>query len=166
VADAVDGAQPAYDRATELAQDEAASEAQPEPEISQVAKARSVSMNETPIFRAMMSRWLTDDADPSGPSQWAPTEADEAWSAAARIEEAHPLEESPAGLPKRRPGNYLIPGAIESDTPALAAPAANRRDPEAIRRNLQRHQQGVVSGRTEAQEAHDGNHREEADVHH
>jgi hypothetical protein len=63
----------------------------------------------------------------------------------------------------RRPGNRLIPGAADEPTPTQAAPATSRRDPETIRRNLNRHQKGVSDARTEAQ---DGNHREEADVHH
>jgi len=124
------------------------------------------NLNDTPIFRAMMSRWLTDEPVPAtDDAAWSPSEADAAWSAAARIEESQPYEESSAGLPKRRPGSFLIPGAIENvDAPEAAeAPAVNRRDPEAIRRRLNRHQQGVSSARTEAQ---DGNHREEADVHH
>jgi hypothetical protein len=121
-------------------------------------------LNDTPIFRAMMSRWLTDDSGAAPAStSWSTNEADRAWSAAARIEETQPLEESAAGLPKRRPGNYLIPGAIEESDEKPAAPAASRRDPEAIRRNLNRHKNGVSSARTEAQ---DGTHREEADVHH
>jgi hypothetical protein len=126
--------------------------------------APSGTLNDTPIFRAMMSRWLTDDPGPDVQvTQWSPTEADQAWSAAARIEEAQPLEESPAGLPQRRPGNHLVPGAIERpESPAATSPAVNRRDPEAIRRSLNRHHQGVSAARTETQ---DGSHREEADVH-
>jgi hypothetical protein len=120
-------------------------------------------INDTPIFRAMMSNWLTDDTSATSGS-WSTNEADAAWSAAARIEAQEPTEESSAGLPKRRPGSYLVPGAM--DTPGAAPAAAttgSRRDPETIRRNLNRHHQGVSSARTEAQ---DGTQREEADVHH
>jgi hypothetical protein len=127
-------------------------------------EAPRTTLNDTRIFRAMMSRWLTDDSGPApAATSWSTNEADQAWSAAARIEETQPLEESAAGLPKRRPGNYLIPGTIDESDDKPAAPAAPRRDPEAIRRNLNRHQNGVSSARTEAQ---DGTHREEADVHH
>jgi signal transduction histidine kinase len=134
----------------------------PEPLPPAPALAQN-DINDTPIFRAMMSNWLTDDTSGTSGS-WSTSEADAAWSAAARIEEQEPTEESSAGLPKRRPGSYLIPGAM--DVPE-AAPAAvttgSRRDPETIRRNLNRHHQGVSSARTEAQ---DGTQREEADVHH
>jgi hypothetical protein len=111
----------------------------------------------------MMSRWLTDDSSVPAAAAWSTNEADQAWTAASRIEETQPLEESAAGLPMRRPGSYLVPGAVDESDQKPAAPAAPRRDPEAIRRNLNRHQNGVSSARTEAQ---DGTHREEADVHH
>ena len=118
----------------------------------------------------MMSRWLTDDTDGAS-AAWSPSAADEAWSAAARVEEEAPLQESSAGLPMRRPGSRLVPGAITQPaipaeaavTAAPTAPAESGRDPETIRRNLNRHQKGVSAARTEAQ---DGTHREEADVHH
>ncbi len=150
----------------EQAEVEQAEVEQAEVEQAEVEQAETPrgDLNDTPIFRAMMSRWLTDDSGsvPAATS-WSTNEADQAWSAAARIEENPPLEESAVGLPKRRPGNYLIPGAIDEPDEKPAAPAASRRDPEAIRRNLNRHKNGVSSARTEAQ---DGTHREEADVHH
>jgi signal transduction histidine kinase len=119
--------------------------------------------NDTPIFRAMMSNWLTDDTSAASGS-WSTSEADAAWTAAARTEAQEPMEESSAGLPKRRPGSHLVPGAIEAVAEApVPPPTGSRRDPETIRRNLSRHHQGVSSARTEAQ---DGTQREEADVHH
>ena len=119
-------------------------------------------LNDTPIFRAMMSSWLTTDPAPSQQGEaWTGNEGDEALFAAH--EETRPLEESAAGLPKRRPGNSMIPGGIDQQDEQPAATAVSRRDPEAIRRNLNRHKNGVSSARTEAQ---DGTHREEADVHH
>jgi hypothetical protein len=138
-------------------------EAHTDPVVEQAPAPRTADLNDTPIFRAMMSRWLTDDSSVPAAASWSTNEADQAWSAAARIEETQPLEESAAGLPMRRPGSFLIPGAVDESDQKPAAPAAPRRDPEAIRRNLNRHKNGVSSARTEAQ---DGTHREEADVHH
>jgi signal transduction histidine kinase len=138
-------------------------EAHVDPVVEQAPAPRTADLNDTPIFRAMMSRWLTDDSSVPAAASWSTNEADQAWSAAARIEETQPLEESAAGLPMRRPGSFLIPGAVDESDQKPAAPAASRRDPEAIRRNLNRHKNGVSSARTEAQ---DGTHREEADVHH
>ena len=132
--------------------------------------AQAGPLNDTPIFRAMMSNWLTDPSAQPAAENWSPTEADAAWSAAARIEEQEPVQESSAGLPMRRPGSNLIPGAMDAAPAAEVAPASpttaptgSRRDPETIRRNLNRHKNGVSAARTEAQ---DGTHREEADVHH
>ena len=131
--------------------------------------AQAGPLNDTPIFRAMMSNWLTDGSAQPAADNWSPTEADQAWSAAARIEEQQPVQESSAGLPMRRPGSNLIPGAMDAAAPAPApetptvTPTGSRRDPETIRRNLNRHKNGVSAARTEAQ---DGTHREEADVHH
>ena len=132
---------------------------EPEPE-----EAPTAVLNDTPIFRAMMSRWLTDDPGPAAQAPaWSPTEADEVFSAAASNEEAAPLEQSSAGLPMRRPGNHMVVGGMErTGASPSAPPAPNRRDPEAIRRSLNRHQQGVSSARTETQ---DGTQREDADVH-
>jgi hypothetical protein len=134
----------------------------------EVEAAPAGPLNDTPIFRAMMSNWLTDGSAQPTADNWSPTEADQAWSAAARIEEQQPVHESSAGLPMRRPGSNLIPGAMDAAAPAPAttptvAPTGSRRDPETIRRNLNRHKNGVSAARTEAQ---DGTHREEADVHH
>ena len=74
---------------------------------------------------------------------------------------------STSGLPMRRPGTTMSPttDSGETDAPAeeAVAPATSRRDPEAVRRSLTRHKNGVSTARTEAQ---DGTHREEADVHH
>lgn len=138
---------------------------EPRPHVEESSDEPTAPLDDTPIFRAMMSRWLTDDTQPgTSASGWSSSEADQAWSAAARIEETEPLEESSAGLPKRRPGKNLIPGAIDHapDDQPVATPTG-RRDPESIRRSLNRHKNGVSSARTDTQ---DGTHREEADVHH
>ena len=86
----------------------------------------------------MMSNWLTDDST-ARPGPGRRTRSTKRGRSPPGIEEQEPTEESPAGLPMRRPGSYLIPGAV--DTPE-AAPVAtgSRRDPETIRRNLNRHQ--------------------------
>ena len=52
-----------------------------------------------------------------------------------------------AGLPRRAPGHRLVPGAVEPVVPN-ERPSSRGRDPEAIRANLSRHQQGVRNGRT------------------
>ncbi|MFF2111877.1 sensor histidine kinase [Rhodococcus koreensis] len=99
----------------------------------------------TPIFSDMVSDWLTDPTGAEGaPGVWH-SAGDAGWSAAERISET-PVEVDPEiGLPKRRPGDRLVPGTVEGahNTGTLR----RVRDPETIRANLSRHQQGVRNGR-------------------
>ncbi|MFD9665901.1 sensor histidine kinase [Rhodococcus sp. NPDC059968] len=99
----------------------------------------------TPIFSDMVSDWLTDPTGTEGaPGDWH-SAGDAGWSAAERISET-PVEVDPEiGLPKRRPGDRLVPGTVEGahNTGTLR----RVRDPETIRANLSRHQQGVRNGR-------------------
>jgi hypothetical protein len=99
-------------------------------------------VSETPIFREMSSSWLSENDSSDLP--WASTEIDEGWQAAERATAAEPAEVAPSGLPVRRPGSTLVPGqAGATDTGTVA------RDPEAIRRHLNRHRAGVQRGRRE-----------------
>ena len=107
--------------------------------VSTPASATPRSQEDTPIFRAMGSPWLsTSDGEQVDSS-------------------------SSSGLPMRRPGGHLVPDTAE-DASAAPQPAARKsRDPEAIRRSLNRHQSGVNSAR--AQDPNEPT-REEADVPH
>ncbi len=133
------------------------SDVQADPQAAPTGK-----MNETPIFRSMMTGWLaTDPAADAQDGTWTGDQPDqELFSAEA---DHAPRQESAAGLPMRRPGNTMNSGGSDSAVEEPVAPATSRRDPEAIRRSLNRHKNGVSTARTEAQ---DGTHREEADVHH
>ncbi|NLU84648.1 hypothetical protein HCA44_17885, partial [Rhodococcus sp. HNM0569] len=103
------------------------------------------SADPTPIFADMMSNWLTDPtASDTTMGEWH-SAGDEAWAAVDRVI-AKPVEVDPEiGLPKRRPGERLLPGAVDdaSDTGTFR----KVRDPDAIRAKLSRHQQGVRNGR-------------------
>ena len=97
---------------------------------------------ETPIFRQLSSSWLSEDGTDDLP--WASHEIDEGWQAAERATAAETAGTSPSGLPMRRPGSTLVPGhAGDGDGATIA------RDPEAIRRHLNRHRAGVQRGRRE-----------------
>ncbi|MBD3944119.1 sensor histidine kinase [Nocardioides ganghwensis] len=99
------------------------------------------SGGESPIFKSMRSGWLTGDA-----SQIHETEVDRGWEIAEHVaEEAPAVESTPVGLPRRAPGERLVPGSVTPPT------AAKTRDPEAIRRRLQAHTAGVSRGRRAAQ---------------
>ncbi|TGN63916.1 sensor histidine kinase [Nocardioides eburneiflavus] len=96
---------------------------------------------ESPIFKSMRSGWLTGDA-----TQIHETEVDRGWEIAEHVaEEAPAVESTPVGLPRRAPGERLVPGSVTPPT------AAKTRDPEAIRRRLQAHTAGVSRGRRAAQ---------------
>ncbi|WP_206024487.1 ATP-binding protein [Rhodococcus sp. 14C212] len=104
----------------------------------------------TPIFADMMSSWLVDPT--SLPEDRRPewnSRADVGWKAAQEAAQAPVEQLTTAGLPRRAPGHRLVPGAVAS--PATGSvPAVRRRDPETIRANLSRHQQGVRNGRASA----------------
>ncbi|MBD3923225.1 hypothetical protein IEZ26_01215 [Nocardioides cavernae] len=97
---------------------------------------------ESPIFKSMRSGWL----DGEGKGEWHETEVDRGWEIAEHVSEPAPVVEStPVGLPRRAPGERLVPGSVTPPT------AAKTRDPEAIRRRLQAHTAGVSRGRRAAQ---------------
>ncbi|WP_439937040.1 ATP-binding protein [Nocardia sp. N13] len=96
---------------------------------------------DSPIFKSMRSGWLTGDA-----SEIHETEVDRGWEIAEHVAEVAPVAESTVtGLPRRAPGERLVPGSVTPPT------AAKTRDPEAIRRRLQAHTAGVSRGRRAAQ---------------
>ncbi|NPC40980.1 ATP-binding protein [Nocardioides sp. zg-1230] len=97
---------------------------------------------ESPIFKSMRSGWLAGE----GKGEWHETEVDRGWEIAEHVTEPAPVAESTsAGLPRRAPGERLVPGSVTPPT------AAKTRDPEAIRRRLQAHTAGVSRGRRAAQ---------------
>ena len=97
---------------------------------------------ESPIFKSMRSGWLAGE----GKGEWHETEVDRGWEIAEHVTEPAPVVEStPVGLPRRAPGERLVPGSVTPPT------AAKTRDPEAIRRRLQAHTAGVSRGRRAAQ---------------
>ncbi|WP_040686466.1 HAMP domain-containing sensor histidine kinase [Nocardia vinacea] len=102
----------------------------------------------TPIFAGMMSAWLADPTTGELPvlTNWH-SAADEGWSAAERAADPTITERTTSGLPKRDPGNQLVPGGAESGSAATESAASTRRDPETIRTGLNRYQRGVRDGR-------------------
>jgi hypothetical protein len=101
--------------------------------------------DDSPIFRALRSHWLTPDGD--GVGGWTSPEIDAGWEAADRSAAPAAAQVSEAGLPMRRPGNRLEPGGVSSAASVVS------RDPEAIRARLSAHSAGVARGRREAVDA-------------
>jgi len=75
------------------------------------------------------------------------TEVDRGWEIAEHAAEEAPVARglTTIGLPRRAPGERLIPGSVTPPVPS------KMRDPEAIRRRLQAHTAGVSRGRRAAQ---------------
>ncbi|KLL96823.1 hypothetical protein NJ76_05940 [Rhodococcus sp. IITR03] len=100
----------------------------------------------------MMSDWLVDPTslpEDRRKREWR-SAADAGWEAAQRATEAPVEEHTTAGLPRRAPGERLVPGAVRAPATGELPRTIRRRDPEAIRANLSRHQQGVRNGRASA----------------
>ncbi|GAA1438642.1 hypothetical protein GCM10009641_44360 [Mycobacterium cookii] len=98
--------------------------------------------SDSPIFKSMRSGWLASE----GEGEFHHTEIDRGWEIAEKAAEEVPVVESTVtGLPRRAPGERLVPGSVTPPT------AAKTRDPEAIRRRLQAHTAGVSRGRRAAQ---------------
>ncbi|MCV7431548.1 ATP-binding protein [Mycolicibacterium bacteremicum] len=112
------------------------------------------------IYQKMLSEWLVDPTDlgTSTDLDWKSV-WDNGWSAAESAEATPVDEHTPEGLPVRRPGARLVPGA--GDTPGRHASVASDSadpptgplpDPAAIRASLSSHFGGVHAGRSHARD--------------
>ncbi|WP_431874804.1 sensor histidine kinase [Amycolatopsis sacchari] len=106
----------------------------------------------TPIFERVVSNWFSEHT-PDDQAEQAPaarnwvTPSDEARRAAERaVQQPATAVLSPAGLPTRRPGAQLAPGAAQPRRGGAAKPA-DFRDPAAVRNNLSRHYNGLRAAR-------------------
>ncbi len=109
------------------------------------------------IYQKMLSEWLVDPTDlgASPDLDWKSV-WDHGWSAAASAEDAPVTEHTEAGLPVRRPGERLVPGAGAAATqqaPVVLDPADSDSDPDplpdpaAVRAGISNHFGGVYAGR-------------------
>ncbi|WP_335327789.1 HAMP domain-containing sensor histidine kinase [Mycolicibacterium neoaurum] len=108
------------------------------------------------IYQKMLSEWLVDptdlgvDTDLDWKSVW-----DNGWSAAEAAESTPAVEHTAEGLPVRRPGARLVPGAGEAD-PGAVEPndpvTAPLPDPATIRASLSSHFAGVHAARSRSQD--------------
>ncbi|MCG7592918.1 sensor histidine kinase KdpD [Mycobacterium sp. PSTR-4-N] len=103
------------------------------------------------IYQTMLSEWLVDPHELSHSTDlnWQ-TVWDHGWSAAAAAQAAPVQERTPEGLPIRRPGARLVPGAAQHTDAAGGAPLV--RDPDAVRAGMASHFGGVAAGRRHARE--------------
>jgi signal transduction histidine kinase len=119
---------------------------------------------ETPIFHAMLSRWFTERQERSAaPEIAAPqpaeepameadsgweTESDAGWRAAEVASQPVADEVTTAGLPKRRPQAFLVPGSAGPPTPTNGQPTSPpTRNAYAVRDRIASYQRGLYLGR-------------------
>jgi signal transduction histidine kinase len=126
-------AEPAYDQEPAVEEVEVLEQPAPAP-----VAAVALEEEDSPIFRALRSAWLT--ADESG--SWSDNEVEAGWERAESVAEVAPSEvPTHHGLPMRQPGTRLVPGGVTKQAAAIV------RDPEAIRARLAAHAAGVRRGR-------------------
>jgi Histidine kinase-, DNA gyrase B-, and HSP90-like ATPase len=161
----------------------AAEEAAGEPARHAVHEPSPTAGSDDAIYQKMLSEWLVDphdlanSTDLNWESVW-----DHGWSAAEAAEDAPVHEHTEEGLPLRKPGARLVPGAVDAagtdapsngghhrnggahrsdytdDEVASAAEfdtggqAIPLRDPDAVRASISNHFGGVHAGRSHAQE--------------
>ncbi|MBI5340458.1 MAG: sensor histidine kinase [Mycolicibacterium rufum] len=113
--------------------------------------AKEDSTDDDAIYQKMLSEWLVDPHELSHSTDlnWQ-TVWDHGWSAAAAAESAPVLDHTVEGLPVRRPGARLVPGAPDDAGNGSGAHAA--RDPDAVRAGIVNHFGGVHAGRLRAQQ--------------
>ncbi|WP_245866212.1 sensor histidine kinase [Rhodococcoides kyotonense] len=119
-----------------------------------------------PIYQRMVSEWLVDPATGQGRSRSWTTPADSGWAAARNATDNEVGQRTDAGLPARRPGARLVPGAVDQRPPTNGSVGLSPQDriptrsPEAVRDKLTSHFTGVRTGRAEDVS---GRHRTEED---
>jgi signal transduction histidine kinase len=126
------------------------------------------SIDDTPIFHAMLSRWFTEGTgtESSTPTATATeavsysvespvedgasweSEADAGWLAAEAASEPAIDELTAAGLPKRRPQAFLVPGSAGAGPLTNGTPAPRAaRHASAVRDRMSSFQRGLTMGR-------------------
>jgi hypothetical protein len=110
----------------------------------------------TPIFEAIASAWFRDpepatDPEKQGgetngadPLNWESPSDGEWQAAAARAAPSDPAPVTRSGLPRRRPGNQLVPPRVQGTIPT------GERVPDRVRERLATYQRGLRQGRHRA----------------
>lgn len=108
----------------------------------------SVGTVATPIFEAVASAWFRDD-QPGSAADW-DSPGDREWrAAAAAVAKTEVASTTSTGLPRRSPGERLVPPPRTARRPA----APDERVPERVRDRLATYQRGLQQGRHRATDA-------------
>jgi hypothetical protein len=103
----------------------------------------------TPIFEAVASAWFRDDERGPTGDDWNSPQDREWRAAAARATRTDTPPTTASGLPRRSPGDRLVPPPRSSPPPARTA---DERVPERVRDRLSTYQRGLRQGRHRAAE--------------
>lgn len=113
----------------------------------------------TPIFEAIASAWFREggaeggtdlSGDPQrGPLDWETPQDNEWREAAARAARSEPVPTTATGLPRRLPGNQLVPPP-RSQVARQTAGGTSERVPDRVRDRLSTYQRGLRQGRHRA----------------
>jgi hypothetical protein len=110
----------------------------------------------TPIFEAIASAWFREDqaGGGSGPLDWETPQDDEWREAAARAARSEPAPPTTSsGLPRRRPGDQLVPPPRSTENGRGSVPPVTpptERAPDRVRDRLSTYQRGLHEGRHRA----------------
>lgn len=118
----------------------------------------SVGVVATPIFEAVASAWFRDDQRGPARDDW-DTAGDREWrEASARATRTEAPQTTASGLPRRSPGDRLVP------PPRTSRPSAppDERVPERVRDRLSTYQRGLQQGRHRAADAASASEASEA----
>ena len=108
----------------------------------------TVDTASTPIFEAVASAWFRDDERGPVAEEWS-SPVDREWRAAAALATRTDVPTTTSsGLPRRSPGDRLVPPPREARTAA-----ADERVPERVRDRLATYQRGLQQGRHRASDA-------------
>ncbi|WP_067533472.1 sensor histidine kinase [Nocardia crassostreae] len=120
-------------------------------DTAEPAEQHPAGDDHSPIYQRMVSEWLVEPAAGSPSTETWTSASDAGWAAAEEAANPTTSDRTQGGLPIRRPGAQLVPGAVTQEDEGGA------RNPEEIRSSLTRHLSGVRSGRADSQ-YNDGGH--------
>ncbi|QSB05736.1 sensor histidine kinase [Natronoglycomyces albus] len=116
-------------------------------ELSSVASHEPTTDSSQPVDEDLGRRRLSSAGNNGSASEtgyaWR-TAADDGWQQAESALSAEPEEQTATGLPKRRPGEKLVPGGVQQQQETLQS---RKRNPEGVRGLLSAYHRGVQRGR-------------------
>ncbi|CAN5537420.1 sensor histidine kinase [soil metagenome] len=145
----------------------------PAPEVEEPAEEPAGPADDDYIYQSMMNDWLVDPQELqqlATPQDWKSV-WDNGWQAAAEAENVPVEAHTDHGLPVRRPGARLVPGAASANAQPESLRSngtryndtdeqSDARDPDAIRTSISNHFGGVRAARLHDRDTSEGHDHE------